>query len=126
MNKTLLKGRLTKDPEIRYTNEGSTIATINIATDRWNSKEKKNDADFHRCTAFGKTAETIEKYFHKGSEILIEGSNKSGSYEKDGSKVYTYDVWVERVEFCGGAKDNNNAGYSAEIPAGIDEEVPFA
>lgn len=125
MNKTLLKGRLTKDPEIRYTNEGATIATINIATDRWNSKEKKNDADFHRCTAFGKTAETIEKYFHKGSEILIEGSNKSGSYEKDGSKVYTYDVWVERVEFCG-ARDNNNAGYSAEIPAGIDEEVSFA
>lgn len=125
MNKVLLKGRLTKDPEVRYTNEGSTIARINIATDRWNSKEKKNDADYHRCTAFGKTAETIEKFFHKGSEIVIEGSNKSCSYEnKDGVKVYTYDVWIERVEFCGNSKQSSD-GYTPAIPEGVDEEVPF-
>lgn len=98
MNIVIEQGRLTKDPEVAYTKSGMTRTTFTIAVDRV-GKEKQ--ADFIPCVAWGKTAETIGKYFHKGKPIIISGSLKSGSYErKDGTKAFTLDVWVERFEFA--------------------------
>ena len=98
MNIVIEQGRLTKDPEVAYTKSGMTRATFTVAVDRV-GKEKQTD--FIPCVAWGKTAETIGKYFHKGKPIIISGSLKSGSYErKDGTKAFTLDVWVERFEFA--------------------------
>lgn len=98
MNIVIEQGRLTKDPEVAYTKSETARATFTIAVDRV-GKEKQTD--FIPCVAWGKTAETIGKYFHKGKPIIISGSLKSGSYErKDGTKAFTLDVWVERFEFA--------------------------
>lgn len=134
MNKVILCGRLTKDPQINYTNSGSSIARFTLAVDRF-SKDQKS-ADFIGCVAFGKNAETIEKFFKKGSKILLDGNIKTGSYENnEGKTVYTTDVWVDRIEFVD-SKADGNGGKPApaseaqmkefmNIPAGADEEIPF-
>lgn len=98
MNCSNLSGRLTKDPTVARTKDGTARTTFTVAVDRV-GKEKQ--ADFIPCVAWGKTAETIGKYFYKGKPIIISGSLKSGSYErKDGTKAFTLDVWVERFEFA--------------------------
>lgn len=97
MNNVVLLGRLTKDPEIRQSGE-TTIARFTVAVDR----KGREGADFPSCVAFGKTAEFIEKYFHKGMKIALGGHIQTGSYEKDGKKVYTTDVVAESVEFAEG------------------------
>lgn len=144
MNRVDLTGRLVRDPEIRYSQGGSSVASFTIAVDRTVKKgdEWVHEADFIKCVAFGKTAEFIEKYFKKGSFIVVSGSIKTGSYDKeDGTKVYTTDVWVEKAEFGGSNASGDNAGgftpvdrpspSSAandgfmSIPDGIDEELPF-
>jgi len=141
MNRVELSGRFARDPDLRYTDVGSTVARFSLAVDR---TVKKNDewvheADFISCVAFGKTAEFIEKYFNKGSFIIVLGNIKTGSYtNKDNVKVYTTDVLVEKAEFGGGKAENssctdNNAGSQQptsddgfmNIPDGIDEELPF-
>ena len=96
MNKVILIGRLTKDPEIRYTND-SAFARFSVAVDRkFKNSEVKYDADFINCVAFSKQAEFIEKYFHKGMKIGLEGHIQTGSFtNRDGQKVYTTDVIVE-------------------------------
>lgn len=101
MNKVIIKGRLTKDPEIRQTNSGEMVARYTVAVDRYNS-----DADFIPCVAFRKSAEFARNYLHKGKEILVEGSIKTGSYEKDGRTFHTTDVIVDRQEFCGSRSDS--------------------
>lgn len=135
MNKWLGLGRLTRDPEIRkYNNkdgEEGTIASFTVAVDRMG---KDAGADFVGCKAFGKTAEFIEKYFTKGSKIAVEGRITTGSYDnKDGNKVYTTEVTVEKVEFAeskSASQGNTVTGKTADeftnIPEGIDEELPFA
>lgn len=137
MNKAILVGRFTRDPEVRYTDGGTSIARFTIAVDRRFKKEGEQQADFIGCIAFGKTAEFIEKYFHQGMKIGLEGRIQTGSYtNKDGVKVYTTDVVAENVEFVesksssGGQGSNGYEPSSAgdgfmNIPDGIDEELPF-
>lgn len=143
MNKVELVGRLTRDPEVRYTQgeNASAIARFSVAVNRrFKNNEGNYDADFINCVAFGKSGEFIEKYFKKGMAIGISGRIQTGSYtNKDGVKVYTTDVVVEEAEFVesknnGGASTSsntpaNNNAPSADgfmnIPDGIDEELPF-
>ena len=135
MNSVQLIGRLTRDPEIRYTDGGASIARFSLAVDRRFKQENGADADFINIVAFGKTAEFIEKYFHKGMKIALNGRIQTGSYtDKDGKKVYTTDVVAENVEFCEskGNSANNDApapasdGDFMSVPDGIEDELPFA
>ena len=97
INKVVLLGNLTKDPELIRTGDGIVIAKFTLAVSR---QLKKNEADFINCIAFGKTGETITKYFTKGSKIAITGNIRTGSYDaKDGTKRYTTDVIAETFEF---------------------------
>lgn len=109
MNKCILMGRLTRDPEIRYTQGDNSMAVMKftLAVDRRAKKDAKQEADFITCAAFGKTAEVIDKYCSKGSKIAVSGRIQTGSYtNKDGNKVYTTDVMVEEFDFCEGRKDS--------------------
>ena len=134
MNKTLLIGRTTKDPDIRYTQSEQpiTIARFNLAVDRRFKKEGEQSADFISCVAFGKTAEFIEKYVFKGTKIAVEGRIQTGSYtNNDGNKVYTTDVVVEQVEFAGSKTDSKSAAKESNddfmnVADGLDDEgLPF-
>lgn len=107
MNKTILAGRLTKDIDIRYSDNAdkTAVARTGIAVNRYG---KKDEADFINLVAFGKTAEFMEKWFSKGDPILIEGHIQTGSYKnKEGNTVYTTDVIVTTVEFNGTVKKQN-------------------
>ena len=149
MNKVILMGRLTRDPEVRYTDgpEPMAIAKFTLAVDRKFKREGEQSADFISCTAFGRTGEFIERYCHQGTKLVIEGRIQTGSYtNKDGNRVFTTDVVVENCEFAeskaasGSSSDtnsrsnNNNypgTGVDAEgfmnIPDGVDDEgLPFA
>lgn len=137
MNSVQLVGRLTRDPEVRYTDGGSTIARFSLAVDRRYKSENGPTADFPNCVAFGKTAEFIEKYFRKGMRMGCQGRIQTGSYtNKDGQKVYITDVVVESCEFveakASQQSEENNDGFGPadengfmNIPADIDEELPF-
>lgn len=137
MNSVQLVGRLTRDPEIRYADGGSTIARFSLAVDRRYKSENGPTADFPNCVAFGRTAEFIEKYFRKGMRMGCQGRIQTGSYtNNDGQKVYTTDVVVESCEFVESkasqqSEENNDRFGSADengfmnIPADIDEELPF-
>ena len=138
----ILIGRLTRDPEVRYSDNGHTVARFAIAVDRRFKKENEQNADFINTVAFGKTAEFVEKYFFQGSKIVVEGRIQTGSYtNQDGQKVYTTDVVAEQVEF-GESKNSNNTNGSANesrpapssaigdgfmnIPDGVEDEgLPF-
>ncbi len=103
MNKVVLMGRLTRDPDIRYTqgDNQKAIARYTLAVDRRYKKDGEQAADFISCVAFGKMAEHVEKYYHKGIKVVISGRIQTGSYDhKDGYKVYTTDVVVEEQEFA--------------------------
>lgn len=134
MNKVELIGRLTKDPDVRYTQgQNSTcIARFTLAVDRRFKRDGEADADFITCVAFGKTGEFIEKYFTKGMKIAISGRIQTGSYDnKDGYKVYTTDVVVEECEFVekknADATENtsSNDGFM-NLPEGIEDDLPFS
>lgn len=140
MNKVILMGRLTRDPEVRYSqNENSTaVARFTLAVDRRFKKDGEQAADFINCIAFGKTGEFIEKWTRQGTKLVVEGRIQTGSYtNKDGNKVYTTDVVVENTEFAESKKasgDNNNQskppltdddGFMS-IPDGVEDEgLPF-
>lgn len=116
MNVSIIMGRITKDLELRQTTSGTSVLRFTVAVDRY-SKDKENDTDFISCIAFGKNAEFIGKWFSKGQMIALEGSIKTGSYEKDGRKVYTTDIIVNHASFCGDRQTNGNApqsGYSGQ------------
>jgi len=152
MNKAILMGRLTRDPEVRYSQGASqtAVARFSIAVDRRFKREGEPDADFFNCTAFGKQAEFIERYLRKGIKVVLSGRIQNDNYtNKDGQMVYSVRVIVEEIEFAesknasagnsGGY--NNGSGYGGEsynapapsgagdgfmnIPDGIDEELPF-
>ena len=106
MNKVIVVGNLTKSIELRYTGTGLAVANFTLAIKReTKNKDGEYDSDFINCIAFGNHAEMISKFFDKGSKIGIEGHIQSGSYEKDGKKVYTTDVVVENVHFVESKKD---------------------
>ena len=145
MNKVILMGRLTRDPDVRYSqgDNAMAVARYTLAVDRrFNRNNDDQTADFISCVAFGRSGEFAEKYLHKGTKIAITGRIQTGSYtNKDGVKVYTTDVVVEDQEF---AESKNSAGSGdsgfapagrpapaaagdgfMNIPDGIDEELPF-
>ena len=136
MNKTILIGRLTRDPEVRYSQgaEPMAIARYTLAFDRRFKKEGEQSADFIGCVAFGKNAEFAEKYLKQGTKIAVTGRIQTGSYtDKDGKKVYTTDVIVEEHEFCESKGSANeqvptfkpDANGFVSIPDGVEEELPF-
>ena len=120
MNRVILTGRLTKDPEIRFTQQQKAIANIGIAVDRW-----KEGVDFFNCTAFDKTAEFMEKYWKKGMKALICGKLHNESWtDKNGSKRAETRIIIDEIEFCE-KKGEAQATEWAPVPAGNDEELPF-
>ena len=142
MNKVILNGRLTRDPEIRYGGNNTCVAKFTLAVNRIYKKEGEPSADFINCTAFGAKAEFAEKYFRQGMKIAVSGRWQTGSYtNKNGQKVYTNDCIVESQEFDQArserqAEEQNTQpapaptpeGYSdgfMNIPDGLDEELPF-
>ncbi len=158
MNRVILMGRLTRDPEVRYSQgeNSMAIARFTVAVDRRGRKGQDNGgeqqtADFIGCTAFGRTAEFVQKYFTQGRRILLQGRIQTGSYtNREGQRVYTTDVIVDDVEFCdnkssesnaAGGYNNNYGGYQPtsrpapssaigdgfmNIPDGVEDEgLPF-
>ena len=141
MNKVILMGRLTRDPEVRYTSGDNSlaIARYTLAVDRRFKREGEATADFIGCVAFGRQAEFTEKYFRQGLKVVITGRIQTGSYvNKDGVKVYTTDVVVEEQEFAESKavaksqeieqkpeKKNVDVEGFMNIPEGIEEELPF-
>ena len=149
MNKVILMGRLTRDPEVRYSQGGEAplaIARFSLAVDRRQARNNQDgqNADFINCVAFGRQGEFAERYLRKGTKIALTGRIQTGSYtNKDGVKVYTTDIVAEDFEFCESkGASGNDGGYSGgndysrpmpsgagdgfmNIPDGIDEELPF-
>lgn len=153
MNKVILMGRLTRDPEIRYSQNGSqmAIARFSVAVDRRFKREGEPDADFFNCTAFGKQAEFVERYLHKGIKILLSGRIQNDNYtNREGQMVYSVRVMVDEIEFAesknssaGGENYGNQGGQGYQpqsrpapssaiadgfmnIPDGVDDEgLPF-
>lgn len=143
MNKVILMGRLTRDPNVRYTQQNSSqesmcIARYTLAVDRRGKAEGQQSADFISCVAFGKNGEFAEKYFRQGMRVAITGRIQTGSYtNRDGQKVYTTDVVIEEQEFAESKRESEQAAGAAgqytdagdgfmNIPDGIDEELPFS
>lgn len=123
-------GRLTKDPEIRYAQGSNTaVAKYSLAVDRRFKKDGEPEADFIDCTAFGKSAEFAEKYFKKGTKVLVTARMQNNNYtNKDGQKVYGFQFIVEEQEFA--ESKNNYSSATGEgfmsIPSGVEEELPFS
>ena len=144
MNKVILMGRLTRDPEVRYgTGENSTaVARYTIAVDRRFKRDGEQSADFISCVTFGRNAEFAEKYLRQGTKIVLTGRIQTGSYtNRDGQKAYTTDIVVEEQEFAeskaatagnGGQNNYSRPAAAADaegfmnIPDGIDDELPFS
>ena len=140
MNKWNGIGRLTRDPDVRYSqgDNATAVARYTLAVDRKFKREGEQDADFINCVAFGKNGEFAEKYLHKGMKIAVTGRIQTGSYtdRETGKTVYTTDVVIEEQEFCERKQDNeatapapapsNNDGSDfMSIPEGVIEELPF-
>ena len=141
MNQVILSGRLTRDPDVRYSNGSNTcVAKYTIAVNRTYRKEGEPSADFINCIVFGKPAEFAEKYFRQGMKIEVVGRWQTGSYtNKDGNKVYTNDCIVEKQEFGQSKSESQReqntqpapeptpSGYDGfmNIPDGLDESLPF-
>lgn len=149
MNKAILMGRLTRDPEVRYSqgDNSMAVARFTLAVDRGYRKAgEQSTADFINCVAFGKQGEFVEKYFKQGMKMVLAGRIQTGSYtNKEGQKVYTTDVVAEDIEFAESKGSGGDSGYQSNgnqrefrpepssaigdgfmnIPDGIDEELPF-
>ena len=146
MNKAILMGRLTRDPDVRYSQGENpmAIARYTLAVDRRFKRDGEQSADFINCLAFGRSAEFAEKYFKQGTKIAVSGRIQTGSYtNREGVKVYTTEVVIEEQEFAeskAAASQNNNRGASQlstpqpsttasdgfmNIPDGLEDELPF-
>jgi len=137
MNKVILIGRLTRDPEIRYTQgeNSMAVARFTLAVDRRFKRDNQPTTDFISCICFRKTAEFVEKYCKKGTKLVVEGSWQTGNYtNKDGDKVYTNDCLVDNCEFAESKstaeqnqKKDDNTGNDdfMNIPDGIEDGLPF-
>lgn len=138
MNKIILMGNLTRDPEIRYTQgeNALAVARFSLAINRRFAKQRDTEVDYFNCTAFGKQAEFIEKYFRKGSRMLVSGRVQNDNYtNKNGEKVYSVQIIAEEIEFAerkgsgqtsGGAPEPSEASNDfMNIPDGVEEGLPF-
>lgn len=138
MNKAILMGRLTRDPEVRYTSgDNLAIARYTLAVERRFKKEGEATADFISCVVFGRVAEFAEKYLRQGTKITVCGRIQTGSYtNRDGHKVYTTEIVVEEQEFAEGKSTGSGSSHPKpapsapdgfmNIPDGIQEELPFS
>lgn len=134
MNKVIMMGRLTRDPEVSSSTSGTTFARYSIAVDRKFKKEGEPDADFFNCTSFGKQAEFVERYLKKGTKVVVTGRLQNNNYtNKDGQKVYDVRIMCEEVEFAESknSSESNNSGSAdvtdfTNIPEGLVEELPFS
>lgn len=138
MNKVILLGRLTRDPDVKTGQNGTAVARYTLAVERRFRQEGQQSADFIGCVAFGKAAEFAEKYLKQGTKIAITGRIQTGSYtNRDGQKVYTTDVVIEEQEFAESKASQGNRGQQEQsapmdsdgfmqIPDGIEEELPFS
>ena len=139
MNKVILMGRLTRDPEVRYSagENALAIARYTLAVDRRFRRDGEATADFISCVVFGRGAEFAEKYFHQGIRIVVSGRIQTGSYtNREGQKVYTTEVVVEEQEFAEGKNAGSGSSHPQptpsvpdgfmNIPDGIQEELPFS
>jgi single-strand DNA-binding protein len=121
MNKVFLIGRLTREAELRYTAQGKAVATFTLAVNR-----NKEQTDFIRITAFGKTAENTANYTQKGSLVAVEGTIVTGSYEKNGQRIYTTDIWANTVQFLEPkGKGSGEQKGSVSKPSQVSDD-PFA
>lgn len=133
INKVILIGRLGKDPEIRYFQDGTACANLSIATsETWKDKntgEKKEKTDWHRVSVFGRNAENCGEYLSKGSLVYVEGKLQTRSYEKDGQTHYVTEVRASWVEFLGGgnrqSSDNAQDGHQSTNNEPYDDDIPF-
>ena len=141
MNKVLLIGRLTKDPELRYSQSGTAIANFTLAVNRqFTNQDGQREADFINCVAWSKAAEFVAQYFKKGQQMALEGHLQVRSYDgNDGQRRWATEVVTERIEFCGGKASNgtdnanggagsNHSGNSSthsDPQLGLGEEVVF-
>lgn len=142
MNKIMLMGRLTRDPETRYSQGESqfAIARFSLAVDRRFKRQGEPDADFFNCTAFGKQGEFVEKYLKQGTKILLSGRVQNDNYtNKNGEKVYSVQIIAEEIEFAESKASQSGGGFQPvqpdptqaaddgflNIPNGIEEELPF-
>ena len=129
MNNCVLIGRLTRDPELNYTQGGTAVCKFTLAIDRPVSKDKEKQADFIRIVTFGKQAENCDKYLAKGRQTAVQGSIQTGNYKnKDGQTVYTTDVIANRVEFLGGGKNESKPQPDDDIPdsfSATEDDMPF-
>lgn len=117
-------GRLVRDPEVRQTNSGASICRFTLAIDRPKAKDGTRASDFISCVAFGKTGEVIAKYLSKGRQAGVTGRIQTGSYQKNGQKVYTTDVVVTDFTFVGNKNDGANAGGGYGAPAAPSNSDP--
>lgn len=122
MNKVVLIGRLTNDPEIKTAQNGTPVARYRLAVNRAYKKDGQQEADFLNCIAFGKGAEFTQNYLHKGTKIAVEGHIQTGSYDKDGVRHYTTDIVVEQSEFCE-SKNASSDQYEQQERAAIQNEM---
>lgn len=140
MNLVILSGRLTRDPEVRYSQgaEPMAIARFTLAVDKNYKKSQDEPANFINCVAFGKTAEVIEKHVFKGTKLIVNGEWTTGNYKnKDGNTVYTNDCNVSKLEFAESKSQSQNSQPSTNgnsnapdngfmsIPEGIENDLPF-
>lgn len=137
MNKIILMGRLTRDPEVRYSDDNKAVGRFALAVDRKFKRDGGPTADFFNCTAFGKTAEFVEKYLKKGTKILLTGSIQNDNYTNGhGEQVYAMQVIVDEMEFAESknaqgsgtnepAQTQTTSGGVMNLPDGIDDEMPF-
>ena len=142
MNKVILMGRLTRDPNVRYTQQNSSqesmcVARYTLAVDRWGHRDGQPSADFISCVEFCRNGEFAEKHLKPGTKLVVTGRIQTGSYtRRDGQRVYTTDVVIEEQEFAESKKaageQGQNAGYTdagdgfMNIPDSVDEQLPFA
>ena len=143
MNKVILMGRLTRDPEVRYS-QGATptaVARFSVAVDRRFKRDGEPDADFFNCTCFGKQGEFVEKYLHKGTKVVLSGRIQNDNYtNRDGQKVTAVQIIAEEIEFAESKNASSGRSESSEpqgrpsnpvsdgfmnLPDNMDEELPF-
>ena len=127
MNHFVGIGRLTRDPDVKYTQSGKAVARFNLAIDRRRSADAEKQTDFIPCVAWEKTAEMIAQYVSKGQKIAVEGRIQTRSYDKDGRKVYVTEVIVQSMEFCDSKGVGKSGGNDESFPgrAVADEDIPF-
>jgi len=141
MNKVILMGRLTRDPEVSSSTTGTTFARYSIAVDRRFKRDGEPDADFFNCTSFGKQAEFVERYLKKGTKVVVSGRLQNNNYtNKEGQKVYDVRIMVEDIEFAESKNASTDGSFSGSsssgssnvgndflnVPDGLVEELPFS